>query len=383
MIIKSMSRKQPSFWQLIDYMQDCGKADLKFNIYCNVFSRQAQAVYQEFMENAELLQRRKNGVYLYHEILSITRTANLSLKEQKEKLFQIAYEYLNKRAANNLVLGVMHEDHDDNLHYHLMISSNELGESKKHRLSKKQFEVIKCDLEKRVLQNMPELEQKVAINKKAERKLSKKGAELNRRSGKTSQRDQVIEKLRAAFQAQSRQAFFDRLAEAKLEIYIRGQNIGVIDKEHNRKHRIKSLGLLEEFNAMSELFEAEQQQKTEKSTQKQAETSHNNENKNNNEKQQSENSGMGADKQNEKYDWEQNEDPLKDDGNFVRDTLYDVAKEGFDTVQETAHSMATGDSPNFDDEKKQSVDDIIKKRMQEMEDLQSSNSHSSSHKRKQ
>ncbi len=58
------------------------------------------------------------------------------------------------------------------------------------------------------------------------------------------------------------------MSEAGFEVYIRGRNIGVLDTAHNRKHRLKTLGLLDEFNLMSErikLDEAsnEQQRKAE------------------------------------------------------------------------------------------------------------------------
>ncbi len=159
MIIKSMSRKVPSFGQLIDYMSDIDKADEKYNIYQNLYSRKNEDVEQEFKQNARTMFKRKNGVYLYHEILSITKTQNLEDKVQKEILRSVAYEYASKRAEHNLVFATLHDDHDEHLHYHFIISSNALGESKKTRMSKAQFDKFKKNLESRTLKKYPELEQ--------------------------------------------------------------------------------------------------------------------------------------------------------------------------------------------------------------------------------
>jgi len=266
MIIKSMSRKVPSFGQLIDYMSDIDKSDEKYNIYQNIYSRKNADIEQEFKQNAETMFKRKNGVYLYHEILSITKAKNLEDKIQKEILRSIAYEYAGKRAAHNLIFATLHDDHDDHLHYHFIISANALGESKETRMSKAQFDSFKKNLEMRTLKKYPELEQKIIINKQAGEKLSNKGSEQKRRTGKTPQRDLVKNKLQDIFsRADSKQAFFDALDKAGFEIYVRGKTIGILDKANNRKYRLKTLGILDEFEMMSahiKLDEASSKQQT-------------------------------------------------------------------------------------------------------------------------
>ncbi len=77
----------------------------------------------------------------------------------------IAYQYAQRWATHNLVFGTLHDDHDDHLRYHLLISSDVSVESKKIRLAKSQFDKIKKELEYRVLKNYSELEQTVVINK--------------------------------------------------------------------------------------------------------------------------------------------------------------------------------------------------------------------------
>ncbi len=270
MIIKSMSRKEPSFSQLINYMSDIEKADEQFNVYHNLYARSSDGIQEEFKDNAKYVIKRKNGNYLYHEVLSITKAKNLDVKQQKVILREVAYQYIQSRASNNMVFGCLHDDHEDHLHYHLLISANEVGYSKKTRLSKNSFDQIKKIMEQRVLTNYPELEQKVVINKKADddnEKLSRKGAEQKRRTGKTPQRDLLKEKLKKLFEnANSKEVFFSGLSEFNLELYVRGKTIGVRDVENNRKYRLKTLGVLDEFNSMSKLIELDHKKTEQKNT---------------------------------------------------------------------------------------------------------------------
>ena len=262
-----MSRKQATFSQLVDYFED-GRQDADYSIFHNLYSTNAEAIKEEFTTNATFLPKRKNGVYMYHEILSITDTGNLTREQQKEILKNIGLEYVRTRANKNLVFGVLHDDKDDNLHYHFMISSNELMSEKRLRLSKEEFSQFKKDLELKVLTEYPELEQKKLINKEAGlnkdsgEKLSNKGVELKRRTGKTSQRDDLKDRLKTVFAGSKNKAeFFTFLEKENLSIYVNGNTIGILDKATDRKHRLKTLGMLDEFNAISQIIESSEDKK--------------------------------------------------------------------------------------------------------------------------
>ncbi len=260
-----MSRKDKSFAQLIYYMADIDKSDEQYNIYHNLYARNLDDIEAEFMHNAEYVHKRKNGVYMYHEILSITKAEHLDEAKQKVLLRQIAYQYAQQRANNNLIFATLHDDHDHHLHYHFLISSNAVGDSKKTRLSKTQFDRFKKDLEKYTLEHFPELEQQVVINRQASEKLSRKGGERKRRTGKTPQRDILKNKLSHILEnAATKQEFFTALNELQLELYVRGKSIGVRDTENNRKHRIKTLGLDEAFKTMSERIDLDEASNTTK-----------------------------------------------------------------------------------------------------------------------
>lgn len=259
MIIKSKSRKIGNFDQLYDYMKKGAEKHTGPHVYSrNVYAREREGILKEFTDNAELFTKRKNSVYMYHEIISITRTQGLSVAKQQAALHQIVQEYVECRAKNNLVWGYMHNDAQTNLHFHLMISSNERGSHKNLRLSRKDFDESKKHLESWTNTHYPELKQGIVINKKAQKKRSQSGVELEKRTGHLPERERVSEALKHIFSnASSKAEFFDQLSAAKLEIYTRGQQLGFVDSDTGRKYRLATLGLGSEFTQMSQKIELE------------------------------------------------------------------------------------------------------------------------------
>lgn len=274
MIIKSMSRKVPSFDQLISYM-DLGASSREHNIYYNLYSRKPEGIKKEFMTNSHFLPKRKNGVFMYHEVISITRSQQIDEQQQIEILRQMVYQYIQDRAGENLVYGVLHDEKTDNLHYHLLISSNGVESTKRHRLTKAKFDVVKCNLERFALECHPELQQKQLISNSREEKqqsesLSNKGVELKRRTGKTPQRDIVKNTLLHIFQmASSHEELIELLDSEHLKLYKRGKHWGVLNERTNRKHRFTTLGVAEAFQQLESRFAEgfEQTQKTAKEEQ--------------------------------------------------------------------------------------------------------------------
>jgi len=257
MIIKSMARKEPSFNQILDYMES-GRADSRYTVHHNLFGRNPEMVKEEFVQNSRFLHRRVGGNYMYHEVISITRNHQLELDEQKEKLRQIVCDYIRDRAQNNLAYAALHDDKECNLHFHLIISANEVGSKKRHRLTKHQFDTIKKSLETKVLKHYPELKQEKIINKVSREKLSNKGAELKRRTGQTPQRDVVRQKVGEIFAAaQTREELLAAFDKAGLDFYIRGKAPGVVDRQTGRKHRIKTLGYLPQFEVLNQKIVAD------------------------------------------------------------------------------------------------------------------------------
>lgn len=273
-----MSRKHASFDQLIDYIESERKLKSKqFSIFHNTYNRDSEKLKAEFRENAEHLKFRKNGVYLYHEVISITRAEHLEESEQKAILQRIVNEYLQMRARNNLAYAVLHEDKKDNLHFHIVISANEAESQTRKRLSKADFAEIQTRLEKWVLESYPQLEQKAVFypnqtNQEREERehkahISNKGKELQRRTGKTSTRDHIKATLESIFEnARDGRHFTDLLEKEHLKIYQRGKQHGVIDQD-GTKYRFSTLGLADEWGALDKrMMENLQQQKTQLNT---------------------------------------------------------------------------------------------------------------------
>ena len=241
MIIKSMSRKVPSFGQLLGYI-DREAGGEAYTLRHNLRGRDHQSIEQEFSRNADLLQQRRGGTYLYHEIISISRAQGLAAELQKARLLEIVQEYVAARCPENLVYGGLHQDKDHSFHFHLMISANRVNDPKRLRLDKQQFRDIQVRLEAHVLQTFPELEQKLAIGKRSDRKLKQAEVELERRTGERPQRDPVLSRIREALEAsRDHDSLRSALGRENLELYIRGKNLGVIDLETGKKHRLNTL----------------------------------------------------------------------------------------------------------------------------------------------
>jgi len=279
MIIKSKSRKIGNFDQLFDYMKKGADQHHGHHVFSkNVYARDRDGILEEFQFNARLFPKRINSVYLYHEIISITRSEAMSLREQQAALHHIVSEYVEHRATNNLVWGYMHNDAKTNLHFHLMISSNPRGGTKNLRLSKKQFDTAKKHLETWTNTHYPALRQGIVINKEASKKTSHKGDELKKRTGKMPERERVTQALGQIFSTvKDKTTFFAQLQSEHLEIYTRGKQIGFVDTLTGRKYRLNTLGLSDQFDAMSKQIELgntqTQEQKPKEPQQEKAKTS--------------------------------------------------------------------------------------------------------------
>lgn len=246
-----MSRHDASFGQLLSYVSR-EASDPAYTIRHNIYGQSLREVLADFEANARHLKSRKNGTTMFHEILSIKRAKGVPEVEQKRALIAIADRYIGMRASNNLVYGVVHDDKIGHLHVHFIISANEVGSVKRHRLDKQQFAAIKTGIEGWALTNYPQLQQAPVMNKRAAKKLSTEGGELKRRTGKTPKRESVEVRLKAILDGASDKAeCFARMQAAGLEFYTRGTTVGVRDTVTGRKHRMATLGLMPEFLALS------------------------------------------------------------------------------------------------------------------------------------
>ena len=241
MIFKSLGRKDKSFSQLYDYMKNGTTfEDLDLTFSHNIFSKERDDILREFDSNSQFLKARKNGNYFYHDILSISRKENsLNKKYQKEALLDLTNTYIKNRAPDCLVYGFIHDEKDNNLHIHLMISANEYQKTNRFRLEKKDFQKAKEITESKCLAEYKDLEQDKLVTK-----------------DKTYKNDK--EKLIVDFEYNSSYASSkEELKELMLidgyEYYSRGNTDGFRIKKTKKNHRLKTLGIKDQFNKLPDL----------------------------------------------------------------------------------------------------------------------------------
>lgn len=268
MIIKSMSRKEPSFGQLVAYMSD-EKSDRAFDLHHHVFTRDPGDIAAEFEENARLLGKRKGGNYLFHEILSLDTRECGQGREVKEKLRLLAFEYIERRCPRNKVYGAMHRDHEGHLHYHLMISANERGDRSRLRFSPGQLAKTKREIERHCRETYPELRQPEVMDqspedrdKRRDQRKSQKQQEMEKRGAKLTKKEQLAQELRGMMAYTKSQAEFKRLLQDHgFTLRQNGKN-WVIDPiahdgetKKSKPHRFSTLGIHAEYEAFLDRVE--------------------------------------------------------------------------------------------------------------------------------
>lgn len=253
MIIKSKSRKDKSYSQLMDYITEFGRAEEGYYYGHNTFSNDPEKVLQEIFENAKLIKDRKNGNYLYHEFLSITKEDGISDTERKDKLREIMMYYIERRAQNGMAFCAMHDDHEHHLHYHIMICANEIGSSKKLRMRDSEFNKLKLETEQMVLRDYPELKQELTMGKRLlnadieKSVISDKEVQIKKR-GKKTKIENIADIVSLSIgQSASIDELNTNLSHYGFELYQRGNTYGVKDVETGTAYRFKRLGVDESF----------------------------------------------------------------------------------------------------------------------------------------
>jgi len=266
-----MSRKSKSFSQLYHYMKKGSSRNSEYDFLThNIYARKDKDIVTEFSKNARRLKARKNGNYLYHEIISITKSSQLTLEQEKQRLFDIVQQYIQKRCQHNLVTGYLHDEKKNNCHFHLMISSNEIDSYKNQRLTKYEFDTVKKDTEKYVIETYPELEQDILINAPytpKKKRQSNKAGEVQRQGGRLDKKEKITQTLRDIFsKSRSMNDVFNFLSEQNIEMYNRGKTIGFITQHDQKKYRLKTLGLEEAFQQVEDLSRQSSKETDEKTT---------------------------------------------------------------------------------------------------------------------
>ena len=255
MIIKSMGRKkstgkknQSIYATLINYMLDekGAQIDLEHNM---PYATDRYELIDLFEDNGRYMHERKGANQAYHEIISLP-SRNIDRDQMKQQLREIGRMYIDKRARDNLAIGVIHEE-KDHLHLHLMISANKIYERNRHRLSKDDFLQIQNEVSREAQQKYPELAldnlyraENVKSPLKEQVRLTKDEQERAVRTDKEpSQKVKLAAKIHTLLAQHQDQKSLDQALQSQgLSLYQRGKTLGVIDQD-GKRHRLSTLGV--------------------------------------------------------------------------------------------------------------------------------------------
>lgn len=166
MIVKTFSRKSPSFKSLIEYINKeqelQTKKDLNFQLFHNVSSGRVDRVIQKFEMNDQYRKKRKRGNALYHDIISFSPLDTEKLT--KDILLDFAQKYIQTRNPKALYFIQSHID-QNHLHFHACVSGNEYKSEKSTRQSRKDFYNLRVKLEQYQHKNYPELSNSLIYDK--------------------------------------------------------------------------------------------------------------------------------------------------------------------------------------------------------------------------
>lgn len=157
MFVKILSRKNPSFKQLAEYilkdrtLSKSTKDILKHNLK----GTSIEAIVKEFERNETFRTfTRKDQVALFHEIISLSSNEEHYIPD--EVMLDLTRKYLDLRGAKGMYLAALHRD-TEHLHAHVMTSALEYATGKAHRISRSALQDIKILLQDYHLQKYPEI----------------------------------------------------------------------------------------------------------------------------------------------------------------------------------------------------------------------------------
>lgn len=228
------------------------------------FGHDAQVVAGQFLDNYRYLPKRANGNALYHEVIILEEQDHLTSGQIDTALFELAERYCELRAPHQLAWGCVHRD-TDFPHIHLMISANAVRSDRRVRMDRKYFAKVQSDLEGWRDANFPELNRHAVYRQDALKETPKvvsREGEMVRREQKPSAKQAAFEVLQPAFeQATSKESLVGLINAQGFDLYQRGKSWGVVHRDTGRRHRLKTLGLLQAFQRVVERNSAPSQSK--------------------------------------------------------------------------------------------------------------------------
>lgn len=159
MVIKTLRWKVAGFDRLADYIgKEAGRED-SFQILHNLRQTDSlREIADQFRDNDGYRRQRKNGVVLYHEILSFSGEDRDHLTP--EVLEDLARQYVDLRAPKGLAFAMPHYDRE-HVHVHIMLSGCELRSPRTLRMDNATFTRVRRKIEAYQVERYPELKHSI------------------------------------------------------------------------------------------------------------------------------------------------------------------------------------------------------------------------------
>lgn len=247
MIIKSLSRKTPSYKQLIDYVlkeQNCPARPgfERFVLTHNLRTDRSQW-HHEFEENESLrIRNHPRRVYCYHDVVSFSSMDSEALTGEMLKTF--ADEYCRLRGIGLSVAVPHYNGQGNNVHLHIVFSGTEYQTGKALRISRGDFARIKREMQELQRTRFPELRHSLVDHGKKEKiRASEKETQFAKRTEELPEKEQfrqIVERYLPI--AASAEEFREVLEQEGLAVYMRGGRLqGILSSKSKRKYRFTSL----------------------------------------------------------------------------------------------------------------------------------------------
>lgn len=194
--------------------------------------------------NALRIQKRRDNILIQHTVLSLS---NKDAKHaSSEMLKDLAKKFIDLRGMENMYIGTIHTD-KDHLHIHLVMSPVQYMTGESNRISREKLHEIKVQLDTYQQEKYPQLIHSLPRHgraKEAARILQEQEYQQQQRTGRLSQKQDVIEVLDATYQqANSLEDFLHKLQEqGHVPYYRTGKLTGIRYKGSGRKFRFRRLG---------------------------------------------------------------------------------------------------------------------------------------------
>jgi len=239
-VVKILSRHNPSYASLINYILQDGKNDKPEIISHNLRSDTIPGYTKEFIENESFRQQtRSDQVYLFHEIVSF------NAKEDTigaEVIKDIATEYMRLRGNEGVMLGAVHRD-KEHVHLHVCVSALKFRSGTSFRLSKAELRELKVSLQEYHKEKHPEISKSFPQHGNGKAYLKDAKWYALQKEQRNLLKDQINDKVRSCFEkAASQKEFLELLREEDLHHYERGGKPYGIEYEDTK---FRFSGLLE------------------------------------------------------------------------------------------------------------------------------------------